>query len=117
MPSGVPQSSQAQVTLVLKRTDLLPKVIRGMIGRRGQPNQPDHIKYDDRAPGIGLVVTKVCASEDPADRRRRNKQEMNERTDALGEALPSKESSLKHKPRTVYLAEAREAAAMSETGK
>jgi hypothetical protein len=117
MASSLPQSAVAQVTIVIKRTDLVPKVIRGALGRRGQPNQPDHIKYDERAPGIGLVVTKVCASEDPADRRRRNKQELSERTDALGEALPSKESSLKHKPRTVYLAEAREAAAMSESGK
>jgi len=115
MPHGVPQAAIARVTFVVKRTDLTPKVVRGH-GRKGQA-QPDRLKYDDRAPGVGMLICKVSASEDPADRRRRDKAEAAERTDALGEALPTKESSLRHKPRTVYLAEAREAAAMSESGK
>ena len=51
------------------------------------------------------------ASEDPADRRRRTKAENSVRTNALGEALPAKESSLRTMPRAQYLAAERELAA------
>jgi hypothetical protein len=71
------------------------------------------VVFDPREPPIGFVVAKVSASEDPAERRRRFKQESGLRTNALGEKLVAKETSLKGKPRSVLLEEEKEAKALA----
>jgi len=106
LPRGLPPTAAVEAMLVLRRTDLKPSMVRSK-GPKGFVEMPE---FDERAPGIGLVVSKVAAPEDPADRRRRTKQENSMRTNALGEKLPSKESSLRHAPLLQQLAEANAAA-------
>ena len=114
LPASLPPSAVVHATLVLRRTDLIPKSVKvGKIPRPGPngvtPPQEEILVYDDTAPAIGLLVAKVPASEDPASRRRRTRADNAGRTNALGEPLPVKESSLKHKPRAQVLMDERAA--------
>jgi len=112
LPASLPPSAVVHATLVLRRTDLVPKAVKvGKIPRPGPngvpPPQEEKLVYDDAAPAIGLLVAKVPASEDPASRRRRTRADNAGRTNALGEPLPTKESSLKHKSHAQVLMEER----------
>jgi hypothetical protein len=91
----------------------------GTVGGGGAVSPPmevDRVVVDQREPAVGVVVAKVAASDDPAERRRRVKQENSVRTNALGEKLSSKESSLKVKPRAVLLEEEKEARVLAGLG-
>jgi hypothetical protein len=105
----LPPGAVVHATLVLRRTDLVPRAVK--VGKPPRPGsglpQEERLVYDDGAASVGLVVAKVAASEDPAARRRRSKADAAGRTNALGEPLPAKESSLKHKPRAQVLADER----------
>ena len=51
-------------------------------------------KASARDPTLGIVACKVDPAEDPASRRRQKK--AGKRTNAMGEEMPTKESSLKN---------------------
>jgi len=80
LPPGT--TERVTVKLVLRRTDPPTK-----LDKNGKPEA----RKDD-ADFMGMVVTRVTPSEDEANPRRRRQ---DVKTNPLGEALPSKESSLK----------------------
>ena len=82
----IPDSGAVDVTLVLRRTDAAPP----------PPSKRNAGKKLPPVPTIGLVVRKAPAPEEEGGNKRRSKAP---KTNALGEPKPTKESTLKKKPK------------------